>query len=343
MNGSIRVSVVGCGNISKTHLPILQSIDGVEVSSVVDIRQERADFAAKKYGCRAFYDFDEMLKEDKPDCIHICTPHFLHVSMAVKALEEGINVLCEKPCAITEAGIERLKAAAGKSSALFGVCFHNRYNSCVEKAMEIIKSRKLGALVAESGRVCWFRNEEYYCDDWHGKLETEGGGVLANQAVHTADLLRYLSLGEVKSVQGHICNDTLKGVIEVEDTAFVRYEFDNGVVAVLYATNGFPFNDDVEIELSFENGEKLLIKGADLYHFSRAGEVLRLTEPNKVSQHGKSYWGNGHAALIEDFYRCIREKTPFSIDVSEGAKASEELLAVYESARSKKSVCPRRY
>ena len=90
----MKVSVVGCGNISKTHLPILQSIPGVEISSVVDIKPERADLAGEKYGCRAFYDFDAMLAADRPDSIHICTPHYLHTEMAVKALKNSINARC---------------------------------------------------------------------------------------------------------------------------------------------------------------------------------------------------------------------------------------------------------
>lgn len=334
----MKVSVVGCGNISKTHLPILQSLPGVEISSVVDIKPERADLAAEKYGCRVFYDFDAMLAADRPDSIHICTPHYLHTEMAVKALENSINVLCEKPCAITKGEISALKEAASKSSALFGVCFQNRYNACVKKAKEIIESKKFGALVAQSGRVSWFRDKAYYSDDWHGKRATEGGGVLVNQAIHTADLLRYLSGSEVKSVCGHVFNDSLEGVIEVEDTASVRYEFENGVIAVLNATNAFAFNADVSIELYFESGDKLYIEGAQLYHFEKDGTVTRLTDRQSAASGGKSYWGNGHAALIEDFYRCIREKSHFPIDAFEGTKASEEFLAVYDSAKSGKSV-----
>lgn len=339
MRGSaMKAAVVGCGNISKTHLPILEGLEGVEISSVVDVNRERADFAAKKYGCAAFYDFEEMLQESRPDCVHICTPHYLHTEMAVRSLETGVNVLCEKPCAISKDEIEKLKAAASKSTALFGVCFQNRFNPCVEKARELVESGRLGRLVGESGRVSWFRNQEYYSDDWHGKKALEGGGVLVNQAVHTADLLRYLSLSEVKSVQAHVFNDTLKGVIEVEDSAFVRYELENGAIAVLSATNAFALNADVAIELYFDSGEKLLIEGANLYHLKRGGELSLLVGQTDEKVCGKSYWGNGHAALIKEFYRCIREKEPFSIDAFEGSKASVEFLAAYESAKSGKSV-----
>ena len=93
----MRVSVVGCGGISRSHLEVLRSMDSVTISSVVDIVREKADSAAAEYGCKAYYDYDTMLSEDKPDCVHICTPHYLHVPMSVKALTRGIHVLCEKP------------------------------------------------------------------------------------------------------------------------------------------------------------------------------------------------------------------------------------------------------
>ena len=124
----MRVSVVGCGGVSKNHFEALKELESVEISSVVDIVPEKADAAAEKYDCKAFYDFETMLNEDKPDCIHICTPHYLHVPMAVKALTAGVHVLCEKPCAISAEGLSQLKMAQLLNDAKFGVCFQNRYN-----------------------------------------------------------------------------------------------------------------------------------------------------------------------------------------------------------------------
>ena len=61
----MRVSVVGCGGVSVNHLEVLSKMDSVTISSVVDIVTEKADSAAMKYGCKAYYDYDTMLKEDK--------------------------------------------------------------------------------------------------------------------------------------------------------------------------------------------------------------------------------------------------------------------------------------
>ena len=144
----MRVSVVGCGSVSRNHLRVLKGIKNIEISSVTDIKKDRADAAAKKYGCKAYYDFEAMLKEDKPDCIHICTPHFLHVPMAVAALEKGIHVLCEKPCAISEEGLSQLRIAQASSTATFGVCFQNRYIGSVKAVKNLLDKKIYGDILS---------------------------------------------------------------------------------------------------------------------------------------------------------------------------------------------------
>lgn len=333
-----KACVVGCGNIARTHLSVLNELENVEIACVVDCVKEKADAAAEKYGCKAYYDFEEMLFESDVDCIHICTPHYLHAKMAQSALKKEINVLCEKPCGISENDLNVLKSAVLESKAKFGVCFQNRYNPCVKLAKEIIESGRHGSLVAAGGCVRWFRDESYYSDDWHGKKAKEGGGVLTNQAIHTADLLRYLVGDEVEFVSGHIFNDSLRGVIEVEDSATVRYEFKNDLVALFEASNAFPINSDVVLDFHFENGFRLYMSGQNLYLFDTDGNVSKLSENGDVGALGKSYWGNGHSALIKDFYRSLEESAEFPIGFFEGSKAVSEVLAVYRSSESGEKV-----
>lgn len=333
-----KVCVVGCGNIARTHLSVLSALENVEISGVVDCKNERADAFAEKYGCVAYYDFEKMLSESEVDCVHICTPHYLHAKMAQSALKKGINVLCEKPCAISESDLNVLKSAVLESRAQFGVCFQNRYNACVGLAKRIIESESYGPLQGVGGCVRWFRDETYYSDDWHGKAEKEGGGVLTNQAIHTVDLLRYLVGDEVEFVTGHVFNDSLRGIIEVEDTATVRYEFKNGLVALLDASNAFSINSDVVLDFFFESGVRLHMSGQNLYLFDGDGNVERLSKNRDIGHLGKSYWGNGHGALIEDFYRCLELGKRFPIDFLEGSKAVSEVLAVYRSSRTDQKV-----
>ena len=328
----MKVSVVGCGAVSKNHLRVLKSLKNIEISSVVDIKKERADTAAKKYGCKAYYDFETMLKEDKPECIHICTPHYLHVPMAVAALEKGIHVLCEKPCAISQEGLSQLRQAQDKSSAIFGVCFQNRYIESVTAVKSLIDKKIYGEVLSARAFVHWNRGEDYYSDDWHGKLSKEGGGVTVNQAIHTQDLMRYLIGSDTVCVTAHTFNDHLKGVVEVEDTVHALFEYENGVAALFNATTAFSDNRPFMIDIVCKRGA-LRIEGEKAY-VTILGKTKQLRLKNPLDFIGKSYWGSGHAPLIKDFYNCIEKRRPFLIDAYEGGKSVEKFLAIYKSSDS---------
>ncbi len=326
----MRVSVVGCGGVSKSHLKALSEIDSVTISSVVDIKKDRADAAAREYNCKAYYDFEAMLSEDKPDSVHICTPHYLHVDMSVKALTQGVNVLCEKPCAISADGLSRLRLAQLMSDAKFGVCFQNRYNESALLVKDLLEKEVYGKITSARACVHWERGEDYYSDDWHGTLEKEGGGVVVNQAIHTQDLLRYLVGKNVKAVTGHVFNDHLKGVIEVEDTVHALFEYEDGMIAVYEATTAFTANLPVLIDIVCEKAV-IRLEGDNAYVI-KDGEVEQLHLADNAGFVGKNYWGKGHDSLISDFYDCIEKDIRFPIDAIEGGKAVDEFLAIFKSS-----------
>jgi predicted dehydrogenase len=328
----MRVSVIGCGSVSRSHLRVLKNLKNITISSVVDIKKERADAAGEKYNCKAYYDLETMLSEDKPDSIHICTPHYLHVPMSVSALEKGIHVLCEKPCAISTEGLKLLREAQNKSSATFGVCFQNRYIESVASIKDIIEKQTYGKMLSMRAFVHWCRGEDYYNDDWHGTLEKEGGGVTVNQAIHTQDLLRYLAGCNMASVTAHTFNDHLKGIIEVEDTLQALFTYENGITALFNATTAFSDNLPFFIDVICEKAV-LRIEGGNAY-IIRDGNIKQLRLKTNTPIIGKSYWGNGHSILIKDFYRCIENNISFPLDAYEGGKAVEEFIAIYKSSET---------
>ena len=93
----LRVGVIGCGRISVRHLLPLTKIEEVELVACCDIKPERADEAAKTYGIKAYYSYEDMIAQEKLDAVHLCLPHYLHSKVAIYAFEHGINVLTEKP------------------------------------------------------------------------------------------------------------------------------------------------------------------------------------------------------------------------------------------------------
>ena len=126
------MEIIGCGGIANVrHLPALQKLDAVELVAACDIKVEKAKTAAQEFGIPAYYeDYNEVLNIEGLDAVDICTPNYLHSQIAVKALEKGINVFCEKPDAVSVAETEKMKAAAKASSKVLMVMRNNRYMPC---------------------------------------------------------------------------------------------------------------------------------------------------------------------------------------------------------------------
>lgn len=335
----MKVNLVGCGGISKCHLNAINLLKdkGAELTAVADIVTEKADRKAKENSCKSYYDYKTMLDSEKPDVVHICTPHYLHVDMAVEALKRDINVVLEKPCGTSVEGLKQLVEAESKSNGKVAVCFQNRYNPSVVFAKRLIETEKFGKVKSARAVVTWKRDEDYYgADPWRGTWAQECGGVLINQAIHTHDLMQYLCGKTTKTVVGHISNYHLKDFIEVEDTASVYFTYDDGSRSVYFATTAAGANSDPMIEIFCEDAV-IRVEGGSVYKIANGIEPIFSQNPDNDFV-GKKEWGDSHTHLISDFYDCINNGSDFCVNAKEAARVVYELLAVYESSKTGKTI-----
>ncbi len=328
-----KVAIVGCGGIAQVHTRAIQDLEGTELCAFVDCRLERAKKLAAQYGgagAGIYEGIEEMLSAGKPDVVHICTPHYLHVPMAIKVLESGGSVFMEKPPAISREQFAQLEIAAEGSTGKLGVCFQNRYNASTKKVDELLREGSLGEVKGGRAFVTWNRGANYYQDsDWRGRWETEGGGALINQSIHALDLLlRWL--GEPDVVEASMGNHHLRGVCEVEDVTEAFLGFPGGKRACFYATTAYVSDEPVLIELACENGSIRLEGERVTVRYSRGEEAVFLLKTG--SSAGKSYWGCGHAACIGDFYHSLEYGTSYANDLGAVANTLRVMMRIYESA-----------
>ncbi|MBO7151109.1 MAG: Gfo/Idh/MocA family oxidoreductase, partial [Clostridia bacterium] len=118
----MKIAVVGLGVIGKTHVKALSFL-GHDVSLLCDIIPERAEKVKETLAPKAqvYTDFLEMLEKERPDAVHICTPHYLHAGMVIEALKRDIHVLCEKPLCMKKEELPAVLEAERVSSAKLGV------------------------------------------------------------------------------------------------------------------------------------------------------------------------------------------------------------------------------
>lgn len=312
----MRIAVIGLGVIGNVHIKVIKETEN-ELVAVCDTNTEKL---LAFPNVERYTDYIKMLDEAKPDIVHICTPHYLHTQMIIEALKRDINVLCEKPICIKKEDIALVLDAEKQSKAQLGVCFQNRYNPATVFAKEYLKDKEI---VSCRGELKWHRDESYYAqDEWRGKWETEGGGVLINQALHTIDLMQFFC-GMPQTLTAECENKSLQGIIEVEDTAEVKLYGENNVT--LYATNAS--DKDYPVKITIRTDEEELCVLTDGVYVN--GEYRDCKEEGK--RYGKKIYGAGHRSLIYDFYDCIKSERKFSIDGKESVKAVKIVLSAYES------------
>ena len=334
----MKCAIVGCGLIAKMHVKIIQEMDNCQLVSVADINLNKAvDFVKddKINDCKTYNSLEEMIQCEKIDVLHICTPHYLHVPMAVYAMEHGINVFMEKPPAISREQFKLLEVASKSNGLNLGICFQNRYNESVKAVKEMLDDPETGPVKGARAFVTWSRAENYYTSSgWRGTWAEEGGGALINQSIHTLDLLVQF-IGKPISTEASMHNHHLKDIIEVEDTLEAYIEFEKGPVC-FYATTACSYNAPILIEIECEN---VIIRLED-------DEVTRIYpggKKEKVSFYkghtvGKDYWGTGHAACIKDFYQCVESVKQFSNCLENVKDTFTLMMDIYESAKKKKVI-----
>ncbi len=338
---AFKVALVGCGNIFLMHAQSLVNTPGVELVAVCDIRPSLARKAAKRYNCRGYTDYQKMLEEEKPDVIHILTPHYLHPPMAIQALKRKINVLTEKPISINPRDGQRMIKAARQNKVKLGVIFQNRYNPGSQLVKQNLLNEKLGRVKAAKLVISYHKPDSYYKkSDWKGRWDLEGGGVLIDQSIHFIDVLRWLIGGEVEYVEANVARRMHK-FIEVEDLAEGVIKFKKGTYVCFYLINFYSFDADPKIEMDCQKGRVEIVKDSAKIAFYDGRKLEAKPKPGEYIDYGenrKDYWGFCHWVQIKEFYRALKEGRQPEINGEEALKTQRIVWSIYKSAREKRRI-----
>lgn len=334
MQRPIHAVIIGCGAIGPIHAAALAESKAAKLYGVCDIREDRAQALTEQYGCRAYTELDQVLSDPEVDSIHICTPHHLHGDMAIRAAQHGKHIVLEKPVAMNVAEAKRVDAAVSAAEVRCCAILQNRLNPSIESAKRLVEEGVYGRMLGIKGFLTWRRTPEYYRSEaWRGRWETEGGGLLINQAVHMLDMMYYLG-GDVRDVKGNIDTRVLEDVIEVEDTADATFYYEDGKTGFFFATNGHSMNSPFFIEMHMEQGLLRYMDGRLILMRDEEEEILA---HDRKSSLGKSYWGSGHARVIDDFYLSLAEgRYEGYIGLKEASCSMGILDAIYASSKSRR-------
>jgi predicted dehydrogenase len=144
----LRAALIGAGQIARQHLSCLKTLPGVQIAGVCDLSPAVAESIAERYGVPAWFtDYAVMLREAKPDVVHITTPPNSHYRLAMDSLQAGAHVVVEKPATATLAELEQLVSYAGQRQLVLTEDHNYVFNHATREIARWVQSGDLGAVV----------------------------------------------------------------------------------------------------------------------------------------------------------------------------------------------------
>ena len=319
MNDNVRVAIIGCGGIARSHAKAYAaSGDICQLVASADTSVAAADAFGKEFGGAVYHDGAQMLDEVRPQAVSICTPPSSHLPLVRLCAQRGIAVLCEKPLARTLAEADELVDVVEQSGILFmhGLC--HRFHGPVSQMMELVRNGSLGKIIHYYNRFS-FRFEGVE-NRWFSDPEIAGGGILLDTAVHSLDLFSYI-VGSVAEISAHV-STTLP--IRVEDSAAILVASESGV------------SGDISCSWVTTPGESIV----RLYCTGGIAELDYNGKPNLRYCLGENeavvpvlFEGpDRFAAEIRHFVECVRSNSRPAISVYDGRETIRLIEEAYASA-----------
>ncbi len=346
----VNVGIVGCGMIAGTHLSILKKIKNANIVSLCDPDRETTKKLGRQFNAANVYsDYDEMLRKERLDIVHVLTPPQLHKEQAVKAASSRCHVFVEKPFAVNAAEAKEIIEVAKKNSVKLCVGHNHLYDPIMIEARRLINKGALGNIVsAESwygfnlganlnSRYMIPGAQRHWTMGLPGKLYqnllSHPLSVLADVIGYPDELTAYTAGSRVVKT---VPNDELRilakcngriGLISVSLGVSPRYQFMN-----VHGTK-------MSLNLDFLN--KTIVKHAvskalpkafsrAFINISTAKTLAVSTLRNAWKTLTKTFTPyDGTEILIKEFYRSITEERESPVSAEDGLKGMETMEEIW--------------
>jgi UDP-N-acetyl-2-amino-2-deoxyglucuronate dehydrogenase len=286
-----RVAIIGTGVVGELHVRSLKSLPNCQLVAVCDLEQDKGRNALDKNSVSVpiYTDLGKMLRKEKPDSVHVCTPSGDHKKPAITSMKHGANVLVEKPMEILPGRIDAMIEAAKKHGVKLAGIFQNRWNDANIALRDAVKQNRFGKLSWIGVITPWYRTDQYYEDGaWRGTWKLDGGGAVMNQGVHQVDLMQWI-VGPVKTVSA-FASSRIHPKIEVEDTLTCALQFENGAYGTYVSTTAMWPGGTVRIEIGGEFGSAISENGLRRFEFKEPlpqdKELLDRLDPSRAQNSG---------------------------------------------------------
>lgn len=351
-----KYAVVGYGFIGRRHVETLKNFEGVECNAVCDINSKRLSEAKNLYPDIEIYDnIDQLLKESDINGVIISANNNQHKQLVMKAARAGMNIICEKPVAMSVKEFDEMMEVVEQTGVNFTVHQQRRFDKDFQTIKKCYDERALGDVYTIKSSLYGYNGNMH---DWH-VYKSEGGGMLYDWGVHLIDQIIYMIKSPLKSVFADV-----RSIInvEVDDYFIIILKFENGVTVELELGTFYLSDQKDWFERHWYMGGN---KGSMYVNkFDPEGKIVRTTRllenvDEDQDKSAKSYGPTRSFGIPEDglivseslpkvetehidffinYFDALSGKCEFLVELSEVRKVLEVMESCWESTKSFSSV-----
>ena len=347
-----RVGLIGLGSVAQVcHMPAYKNINNIEVVAGAEIRKDVLDQVSNKWGFKAYLDYEEMLDKENLDIACILTGPKAARKITEHAAEQQVNVLVEKPMALTLEDARSMIATCEREGVkLFYGESYRFFPTCI-KAKEMIEAGAIGDIFLLLETMIGGSGLDNYepCQFYPPGAPGEGGWGLTDHGIHLVDTFTWLVGSSVEWVFG-------RGVRagDLPGTEFLTLQLKKGAIGQLIY-NEVTFPSEMPYEGIFSWGSydgkgysKWERNPGDLRIHGTKGALRIFLFPNKMF-----YFSDGierqikvqdspfpapYGLEIESFANSILNEEEPEITGLDGFRALQVILSAYESYEIKKII-----
>ena len=225
----MKVAILGGGHMGVNVMGHLRDSPLVREITVYDPSPARLAELRRDHGVTAEHTLERVLEDREIPLVFITAPNDAHAELAVKALEAGKAVMCEKPMATTLDDAENMVDVAERTNGFLQVGFELRYSHLYTRVKEWVDTGLLGRVMNTQCTYCtsaWGRQNV-----WRAATGTSGG-MFGEKLSHYVDLVRWWVGEEVEEVYA-VSAPNVISYYEVHDNYHCSYRFKSGAVSQL--------------------------------------------------------------------------------------------------------------
>ncbi|PJZ70308.1 oxidoreductase [Leptospira perolatii] len=334
MNSKLKVGIAGYGIVGKRRREWIDRNQNFLTVAVCDRNKEQL---ANLSGNTAVYsDYVDMINKEDLDVLFVALTNDAAAHATELGLGKGMHVFCEKPPARSPeelCNIEKILDASPNLKLKYG--FNHRYHDSVKEALQIVQSGRLGKVLSMRG-VYGKSVLVRFANEWRSDRSVAGGGILLDQGIHMADLMRLFG-GNIQEVKSFVSNSYWN--FDVEDNAFALILFQSGVIGQLHSS-ATEWRHQFNLQINLTGGA-LVLEGILSGTKSYGQEILRIFDSkteafgNPREERVNYLEDNSWRDEINEFADCIvNDRVITTGSIADGRKTLELVYSIYKADSS---------